>query len=313
MMYISQKTSRLGRKISAKKIKTRTFTDSRAAVDAGELNPAGASDLNEVVFKDVIPSELLLTIILNERTLSTVSCSPANLIEFTVGYLMNNGYVDRFSDISLLRICGRELNRIIKQDDLSIQIEVKADLPSKNLVPGINEEAILQPDIPKFISSACGSIDDIMLYNKLEKIRSAARFDCKTILKLNTESASSQKLKKESGGLHSAALFDSSGKLIVIMEDIGRHNCIDKIAGFMQIKKTAPADKVIYTTGRISIDLIFKIAKMNVPLLVSNSSVTYSAALLAKKIQLTVVGYARGGRFNIYSYPKRIIAPCRFA
>jgi len=279
---VKEEVSKLGKRVSARKVK------------------AGAA---ASVFTDVIPSELLMTVILNDRAVSTVSCSPENLTEFTVGYLLNNGYVDSFSDINILKICSRELNGAVTGNELSVQVNVKSNLPARP-----NGKDLLQSGFFRFVSSACGSLDDLIMGQRLQKIKSTGRFDSKTVLKLNTEAAASQKFKKELGGLHSAALFDSTGKLIVLMEDIGRHNCIDKIAGFMQIKRIEPADKIVYTTGRISIDVVFKMTKMRVPVLVSNSSVTHSAVFMAKKSGLTLVGYARGGRFNIYSWPERIVA-----
>ena len=247
---------------------------------------------------DTIPSELLLTVSLNGNPVATLSCSPENLIELAIGFLINNGYIQQYSDINLLRICGEDINRIIGSKELSIRIEVTAE----NVDAGATDKSIT-----RFISSGCGSIDDLILETELEKIKSGIRISSDIILKLNLETKKSQKLKKEFGGLHSASLFDAGGNLLRIVEDLGRHNCIDKIAGFIHLKKIGADDKIIFTTGRLSIDLIYKISKMSVPVLVTNSSITYSAAMLAKKIGLTAIGYARGGRFNIYSNPRRIL------
>ncbi len=257
------------------------------------------SSIQKKELNDIIPLELLLTISLNGNPVATLSCSPENLIELAIGFLINNGYVEKYSDINLLRICGEDINRIIGRRELSIKIEVTAE----NVKANAGEQGI-----SRFISSGCGSIDDLILRTKLEKIKSRSRISSGIILKLNLETKKSQKLKKEFGGLHSAALFDKGGNLLRIVEDLGRHNCIDKIAGFIHLKKLKADDKIVFTTGRLSIDLIYKISKMSVPVLVTNSSITYSAAMLAKKIGLTAVGYARGGRFNIYSNPRRILA-----
>ena len=90
------------------------------------------------------------------------------------------------------------------------------------------------------------------------------------------------------------------------MEDIGRHNCIDKLAGYIATHNIDPCGKIIFTTGRLSIDIIFKIYMMSVAVIVSNSSITHSAVLLAKRMGITSIGYLRGGRFNIYSNPSRV-------
>lgn len=254
---------------------------------------------------DIIPAELLLSIFLNNRRVSTVSCSPANLIEFTVGYLLNNGYIQSYRDINLLKICSFEGDKIISRNDISIRIDINAN-ENKNLSPapeGLGSFFINT----KYISSSCGSIDDMVLGMDIKKIKSSLKVSSDTILKLNLLAAGCQEYKKELGGLHSAAIFNVKADMIVQMEDIGRHNCMDKVSGYMTINKIPAEDKILYTTGRLSLDAIHKISRMNIPVAVTNSSISYAAAMLSKKIRLTVIGYARGGRFNIYSYPLRII------
>lgn len=274
---MEDKISKLGKKIKIEKIKA----------------SSGKADLI-----DIIPFELLLTISLNGNAISTISCSPANLIELTVGYLTNNGYIESYSDIELLKICSQDIGKIISRNDLASKIEVSA---------AIDKDKIRHSDSLRFISLECGSIDDFIFEKGLKKIKSNLRIASDIILSLNMETVSKQRYKKEFGGLHSAALFNKNGNLLNLAEDIGRHNCIDKIAGFMLIKRLSPEDKIIFTTGRLGIDVIYKICRMQIPIIVTNSSITFSAAVLAKKINLTVIGYARGSRFNIYSWPRRIL------
>ncbi len=241
---------------------------------------------------------MLLTISLNGNAISIISCSPASLIELTVGYLVNNGYIENYSDIELLKICRRDTGKIISSNDLSSRIEVTT---------AIDKDKTRYLDNLKFISSECGSIDDFIFEKGLKKIKSNLMVSSDIILNLNMETVSKQRYKKEFGGLHSAALFNKDGNLLNLAEDIGRHNCIDKISGYMLMKKLPPEDKIIFTTGRLCIDVIYKICRMQIPIIVTNSSVTFSATALAKKINLTVIGYARSGRFNIYSWPRRIL------
>ncbi len=273
---MEDQVSKLGKKIKIKKIKS----------------SHGSTNLI-----DVIPLELLLTIFLNGKHISTISCSPANLIELTIGYLANNGYIVSYSDIELLKICSNNINKATSRNDLTSRIEVSTAAGKNN---------IICPDSLKFIPSGCGSIDDFVLKKSLKKIKSNIRTSSDIVLGLNKKTTDHQKYKREFGGLHSAALFNKDGNLLNLLEDIGRHNCIDKIAGYMLIKKIPAQDKIIFTTGRLSIDVICKICRMQIPIIVTNSSVTFSAAQLAKKINLTVIGYARSGRFNIYSGSRRI-------
>ncbi len=274
---MEHKVSKLGKKTKIKKIKA-------------------SSSSTDLI--DIIPFELLLAIFLNGSSLSIISCSPDNLIELTVGYLANNNYIESYSEIKLLKICSHDMNKTLSRNNPALKIKVRTDTGKKTAV---------SPGSSKFISSGCGSIDDFIFKKGLKKISSNARIVSDIVLKLNKETVSQQKYKKKFGGLHSAALFSQDGNLSNLVEDIGRHNCIDKIAGHILIKKIPPQDKILFTTGRLSIDVIYKTCRMQVPILVTNSSVTSSAVALAKKMNLTVIGYARSGRFNIYSVPGRIL------
>ena len=248
------------------------------------------------IFQDIIPAELFLTIVLNNNVISVISCSPQNLVELTIGFLINNGYIENYSDINIINFCQDSLVKKKSGNKLNTQVEVNCKK--------INLKEL---KYPKFISPACGSIDEFLFQKSLSRIKSDIRVKSDVILRLNLETINSQKYKKELGGLHSAALFDKEGKILNLMEDIGRHNCLDKITGYMLVNKIEFSDKIIFTTGRLSLDAVYKICRMSVPVIVTNSSVTYSAVKQAKKTNLTVIGYARGGRFNIYSSPERII------
>ncbi len=270
-----KKRSNFGKKIKIKKIRASSEVES---------------------MQDIIPAELFLTITLNGSAIAMISCSPENLIELAVGYLINNGHVSNYSEINLLKICRSEIDCIISKNDLFINIEVRSASKIQNM-----------PVLPKFISTACGSIDDFILNSGLQRIESGLKINYRNVLKMNLENAGMQEYKKQFGGLHSAALFKEDGSLLAMMEDIGRHNCIDKIAGRILISKIDVCDKILFTTGRLSLDAVYKVVKMKIPAVVTNSSITYNAALFAKKMNLTAIGYARGSRFNIYSVPVRII------
>ncbi|MDZ7837797.1 MAG: formate dehydrogenase accessory sulfurtransferase FdhD [Actinomycetota bacterium] len=90
------------------------------------------------------------------------------------------------------------------------------------------------------------------------------------------------------------------------MKIYSRHNCLDKVVGYMARAQISSRDKIVHSSGRISIEIVGKAARMQIPVLISNSSVTHGAALLGRDLNLTVIGYAREARFNIYSGTKRV-------
>ena len=112
-------------------------------------------------------------------------------------------------------------------------------------------------------------------------------------------------LYRFSGGVHASALSDTE-QLLVVAEDIGRHNTLDKIQGECLLKELPTKDAILLSTGRISSEMLLKAANMQVPVVISRHSPTGSAVLLAQELGITLVGHARGNRLSVYSHPERL-------
>ncbi len=110
----------------------------------------------------------------------------------------------------------------------------------------------------------------------------------------------------KTGGVHSAALA-SENEIFIFKEDIGRHNAIDKVIGEGLKKECVFESKIMISSGRISSEVLFKVQKARIPLLVSQSAPTNQAVKLARDMEITLVGFARGNRMNVYSKEERII------
>ena len=260
--------------------------------------------------QDIIPGELLLNIFVNGKRVSLLSCSPSEIIELVTGYIVSNGYADDYERIELVDLCRNEEGR--SQDVNGEGAGFHGIMSAKVRITGYDRADPPGGIIP-YLSAGCGNLDPAVIeevFKKdidLVKSKKDMTVDNKVILELGKKLIKEQKYKNEFGGLHSAALFNNEGQMLSLMEDLGRHNCIDKIYGHMLINSITPEDKMIFTSGRASLDLVFKALKMSVPIIVTNSSVTYDAAEIAQRAGLTLIGYARGKRFNIYSCPERII------
>ncbi|HQV64278.1 MAG TPA: formate dehydrogenase accessory sulfurtransferase FdhD, partial [Anaerolineales bacterium] len=115
----------------------------------------------------------------------------------------------------------------------------------------------------------------------------------------------SQSLYRETGGVHTSALSDGE-KILISAEDIGRHNTLDKIAGLCLMNNIWPETRILITTGRISSEMLQKAARMNAPILISRTSPSSLSIEMAERYGITLIGYARKHRFNVYSNTQRV-------
>jgi FdhD protein len=115
----------------------------------------------------------------------------------------------------------------------------------------------------------------------------------------------SQVLYRETGGVHSSALTDGE-KIVFIADDIGRHNTLDKIAGLCLMNDVWPETRILITTGRISSEMLQKAARLQAPILISRTSPSSLSIEMAERYGITLIGYARRDRFNVYSNGQRI-------
>ncbi|MBW1738803.1 MAG: formate dehydrogenase accessory sulfurtransferase FdhD, partial [Deltaproteobacteria bacterium] len=108
------------------------------------------------------------------------------------------------------------------------------------------------------------------------------------------------------GGTHSAVVFDASGKPLQVAEDIGRHNAVDKVVGYCALHKIQLEDKILPTAGRASYEMAIKAIHMKIPIIAAISAPTSLALQTAQECRLTIIGYLRRIRMNVYTHPYRL-------
>lgn len=237
--------------------------------------------------EDKVVAEVPLTIIINNEELSTLLCSPAQLKELAVGYLIAEGFI-----CSAKNINNSELN----EKTSTIRLTTNSPLDK-----GAVEKK-------RIITSGCGRGLTFYNYQDFENcqpVKSSLKVAAKDIVKLMQEFQNKSVVFKETGGVHSAALCHKS-KIIAFSEDIGRHNAVDKIIGQVALQGKTTQDMFLLTSGRISSEILIKAARLGVPLIVSRSAPTDTAVRLAKNLNISLVGFARGNRMNIYAGEERI-------
>jgi len=162
-----------------------------------------------------------------------------------------------------------------------------------------------------FATSSCGicgkTYIDAVRAKALAPPNADFRLDAKTLVRLPDALRASQAAFGRTGGLHAAALFDANGALLVLREDIGRHNAVDKVVGWALLKDKIPlADAVLMVSGRGGFEIVQKAIVAGVPVVASVSAPSSLAVQLARELRLTLVGFLRGKRFVIYSGEERI-------
>jgi FdhD protein len=249
------------------------------------LTEVGKSSVDDVVVR-----EFPLTIILNNEELVTLLCSPKNIDYLAVGFLSSEGLLKGKDDIKKITV-----------DDRRGVVRVETEAEDKQV-----SELLFK----RIITSGCGR--GASFYSAADvgtqvKVESQVRISALEVLELAKEFQRQSEIYKATHGVHSAALCDTKS-ILIFSEDIGRHNAIDKIFGECILKDISTDDRMIITSGRISSEILLKVAKRNIPLLVSKSAPTDLGVRLANDLGITLIGFARGKRMNIYSNDWRVIS-----
>ena len=243
-------------------------------------------------FNEVIVREYPLTIILNGKTLATLLCSPKKLKELALGFLRTEKLIESLKDIesidlneNLGTIYVETLKKDIKRESFHSK---KVDL---NTVEETKDEFLAASN---FLSAV-----------NCEKVSSDLRLDIDKIFEFMKKNLDYSNVFKETGGVHCVALCDRED-ILVINEDVARHNALDKVIGESLEKDIYLKDKIVILSGRVSLEMILKCAKLNIPIIISKSAPTSLSVSLAKMLNITLVGFVRGNKMNIYSGEERI-------
>jgi len=240
-------------------------------------------------FEDAVIIEAPLTIFLNEREILTILCTPENLKELAAGYLYTERYITRKKDILSIEI--NEKTGVVK-----VQTKNRTDF-----IENLCRSRFVIPDCTNPVSFT--RVSDAIICQKVE---SKLNVKSSSLILLMKKFQSMSKLFRETGGTHSAALC-TEDEILFFNEDIGRHNAIDKVIGWCILHDVSMKDKIILTSGRISSAVCLKIIKAGIPLLISRSSPTSESVRLCEKFGITMIGFARGRKMNIYTISERIL------
>lgn len=241
--------------------------------------------------EDFIVTEAPFTIKLNQSEFATLVCTPEYMDDLVIGFLASEGVIRTVADI----------------DDLWIQEREGFVHVKTNYTNPLYEKFHSK----RYITSCCGKsrqgfvfFNDARLSQHFNKVN--VQLTVKDCFRLMEELQTSSDVFKETGGVHNASLCTKEG-VILSRLDVGRHNALDKLYGYCLRQNISLKDKVIVFSGRISSEIITKVAKIGCEVVLSKSAPTDLALDLAEELGMTTVGFIRNDTLNVYTRPDRIL------
>ncbi len=233
------------------------------------------------------------------RSITVTMRTPGCDVELAVGFLFAEGLVRRREDIERAESCGPPAG------SLGIRNLVRVDLSPDVTV---DEKRLARNFLTTSSCGLCGkaSLDALPAASRT-RLPDGFEVPASSIHDLPARLRSAQTVFDRTGGLHAAALFDAEGRLLGVREDVGRHNAVDKLIGAQLLARAVPLlDRLIFVSGRAGYELVQKALAAGIPMLAAVGAPSSLAADLARDANMTLLGFVRDGRFNIYSGAQRI-------
>jgi FdhD protein len=249
---------------------------------------------------DLVASEEPLEIQLGAEPFAVVMRTPGADRELALGLLLAEGIVADAGDVAS-----------VHHESVARDPEAAGNVVRVTLRPGLDVDlAALRRNL--YSSASCGLCGKATIESVLRRapaLEDPARFAPGFFAELPARLREAQAAFAATGGLHAAALFDANAKLLVVREDVGRHNAVDKVVGWALERELLPlAGHVLLVSGRISFEVAQKALAARIPLVAAVSAPTSLAVALAEEAGMTLVGFLRGGGFNVYGERRRVEA-----
>ena len=234
--------------------------------------------------------EAALTFVVNGHETATLLCTPTHLHAFTCGFLFTSGIIRCADDILDWRFNENRCRVDVSVRDFS----KSADPGKKVFTSGFGKGVIYTHTTRQMMR---------------HPITANARVSAESLMKSMQWLTQCSNLHKKTGGVHSATISINNAMPEFHIDDIGRHNAVDKVIGTLVTQGMSPDNIMLLGTGRISSEILQKAGMMGIPVIASRGTPTHQAVLEARQMGITVVGFARADNFAIFSHPQRIITP----
>ncbi len=245
---------------------------------------------------------------LDRRELVTFMCSPVGLPYLALGFLISEGIIERLADVWQLKVYLDEDRVYIYFPDAGLDGELAmrtCEEAAGSIDVRLRRPPPARPE-KRILTSGCGggvTFDD--LSGDRPPLQSDLRIRPDQISALMRQLNESATLYRASRGVHTSALADNE-RLLVLAEDVGRHNTLDKIRGACLLGNISTCDRILVSSGRISSEMITKARKMETPIVISRTSPTVTSIRLAKAWNITLIGYVRGRQMRVYTGAERV-------
>lgn len=246
---------------------------------------------------DQLATEEPLEIRVRGRSIAVTMRTPGNDDELAAGFLVSEGLIHKRNDVVEIAYCQRG-EAADFENTLNIFLSPSVEIDFQKLTRHV------------FASSSCGlcgkaSIEAVQQH--FPPVESKLKIPVAKILKLPEQLRAAQAAFAKTGGLHAAAIFDARGKLIVVREDVGRHNAVDKVIGHGFLRGLLPFDKhLLLVSGRASFEIMQKALAARVPIVCAVSAPSSLAVEFARESGQTLIGFLRGDTMNVYAHGERV-------
>lgn len=229
--------------------------------------------------------EIVLAVRINKKLYAHIACAGMYLEDLATGFLRSENMISSRNDI-------------FKMDLDALHHCVNITLGKKKKIIGATVRNIASSGA----RGKCLRASMPPLFEGTDKMI----IQTSEVLQLMDHLLTHSKIHNRTGGTHCSALA-LGGKIIALREDIGRHNTIDMLGGHALLREMDLSQAVLLTTGRISSEIVYKIRTMGIPVIISHSAPTENAVVLADQAGITLIGYVRGGKMNIYTHERRVV------
>ena len=254
--------------------------------------------------RDQVAAEEPLQLSLDGKPLSIVMRTPGNDLELTLGLLCAERVIRSLDDVARVRISA-------EAGENEARVAVAADLVESNQVDiHLRSSGGRRPERSFLATSACGvcgatTVESLAL--DFARLAAGPTVGAAMLPRLSDRLREQQRIFESTGGLHAAGLFDIAGEIECLREDIGRHNAVDKIVGRALLDGRLPlARSVLAVSGRAGYEVVQKAIAAGIPILAAVGAPSSLAVATAERFGMTLVGFLRDDRFNVYTAPERI-------